>query len=180
MATPLDTTLLENFAPVFAFLFVFIVIFGILSYINFMGGNKGVAALIAIILAIMSLFSKTVIETVITMAPWFILFFIFIIFILITVMIFGAKETDIFSFLKNKEHGFVAGWITVILILIFFGSFFSVISKHKAEQNETITSIEDVAPKDSFLWVIFHPKVLGAIITLLVGLFAIQKLASKT
>jgi len=179
MATPLDAGLLENFASLFAFLFVFVIVFGILSYVKFMGDNKGVSAIIALILAIISLFSETVVKTVVKMAPWFVLFFIFIVFVLLSFMIFGAKEDDIFSFFKNKNYSFVGAWVLIVVLIIFFGSFFSVLGEERKGE-EPINSISDIYGQDTFIGTIFHPKVLGAIIVLLVGMFAIQKLASKS
>jgi len=176
MASPLDISVLQNFSPIFAFLFVFAVVFGVLSATKKF--NSGINALIAVLLGVMALFSGTVVDTITTMAPWFVLLFIFSIFLIIAFMVFGVKEGDITGVFKSKQFGFVNFWVIILVVVIFIGSFSSVIAKHRAESgNETISSIDDLVSQDSFWGKLFNIKVLGAIVVLLIGMFAIQKLS---
>ena len=103
MATPLDVGLLGNFQIIFPFLFIFSIVFGMLTYTKFLGDNKVVSALIAIVLSFMALFSDIVVETINTAAPWFVLLIVFIVFLMLAFMILGVKEGDFVGVLKNPE-----------------------------------------------------------------------------
>lgn len=183
MASPLDIGLLQSFGDLFPFLLVLVVIFGIMGYTKLFNDNKAIHAMIAVILAIMAMFSSVVKETIVVMAPWFILFFIFFIFIIIAFMIFGAKEADIFSVFKSKEYGYVNWWVITIVVVIFVGSLTSVISRQGGigKTNETIVKAgEAPSTQEQQFWkTIVHPKVLGIIFILLIAMFTIQKLAAK-
>lgn len=183
MATLLDLTALEHFSSIFSFLFVLVIVFGILSYSKFLGENKSIHALIALFLAIMTLFSDTVVQSINKMAPWFVLLFVFILFMLMAFKVFGTSDADIMGVLKDSQYAYIIWWIAAIGIIIAVGSLTSVVwggDQGMPVYNESSPD-SDVGSTggSAFFGTLFHPKVLGAVFVLLVAVFAIQKLTAS-
>ncbi len=187
MATPLDIGLLANFKIIFPFLFIFCIIFAVLTYTKLLGENKVLAATIAISMAFMSLLSDMVIETINIAAPWFVLMVIFMVFVLLGLMILGVKEADVVSVIKMDEYNYIIWWVVALTVIIMLGSLSHVLAKEKGGYppygpDANFTSAEDggIAPgQESDFWkTLFHPKVLGMIVIMLIGFFTITKLTS--
>ncbi len=179
MATPLDIGLLEKFSVIFPFLFVLVIVYAILQYGKFLGSNKGIHALIALFLAIMTLFSSAVTDTINLMAPWFILLFVFILFVIIAFKIFGTSDSDIMSVLKDPSYNYIIWWIVAIGLIIALGSLTSVV--WSAESGGMPTYNESSAEgmgANAFWNTIFHPKILGMAVILLIAVFTIQKMTA--
>lgn len=180
MATLLDLTALEHFSSLFSFLFVLVIVFGVLSYSKFLGENKTIHALIALFLAIITLFSETVVEAINKMAPWFVLLFVFILFMLMAVKIFGTTDADIMGVLKDSNYQYIILWVVAIGIIIAVGSLTSVVwggDQGLPVYNESSTDVGSTGG-DAFFGTLFHPKLLGVVFLLLVSLFTIQKLTA--
>lgn len=192
MATPLDVMKDSGlFDVVFPFIFIFAIVYGVLSYTKVFGEEKkGIYGAIAAVLAFMSLFSDVVIETINRSAPWFVLFIIFIVFVMIGFMVLGTKEADIMGVLKNPEYNFVNWWIVAIVLIIVVGSLSQVIAEKKGGYppygpGSNISEAADIADgelpqQESDFWkTLFHPKVLGFIAIMLIAYFTISKLTTK-
>ncbi|MBD3310820.1 hypothetical protein GF351_06400 [Candidatus Woesearchaeota archaeon] len=175
MATPLDIGLLQNFSIIFPFLLVVIVVFGILSYSKLFGENAVVHGVIAIVLGVMVLFSGIAVKTINRMAPWFVLVFIFFMFLMIAYMMFGTSQAEVASWITSPGGFYL---ILTVVLIIGIGSLASVYF----EQEESLPGDDaEAGEAESDFWnTIFHPKVLGMALILLIGLFTIQKLASVT
>ncbi len=173
--------LLDKFSLIFPFLFVLVIVYAVLSYIKFMGDNKGVHALIALVLALMTLLAPTIRETINVAAPWFVLLFIFFIFAMLGFMIFGIKEGDIVSVMSSKEYKYISFWIMFLIVIIALGSLFHVTAGEGGLTQENIDEVHEgdaTGVGTSAFWsIIVHPKVLGMIVILLIGLFTIQRLS---
>tara|TARA_Y100000310_G_scaffold345831_1_gene470779 strand:+ start:2206 stop:2760 length:555 start_codon:yes stop_codon:yes gene_type:complete len=184
MATPLDTGLLNNFSIIFPFLLVFCITYAIFLKSQLFDENKGLAAIIALVLGILVLFFPIVRDSINVMAPWFVLLMFAVVFIIICFMIFGFGEGDIMETLRSKDFGYINTWVVGIGLLIVFGSITSVISDHggigESEGGYTVTIAEDGTQENSFWDTITHPKVLGAILILLIGSFTVSRLSLST
>lgn len=186
MATPLDIGLLANFKIIFPFLFVFCIVFAAFTYTKLLGDNKIIGATIAIVLAFMTLFSDMVVETINTAAPWFVLLIVFMVFLLLGLMILGVKEADVVSVMKMDEYSYIIWWVIALVVIIMLGSLSHVLAEKKGGYppygpgaNFTELEGEVVPGQESDFWqTLFHPKVLGMIIILLIGFFTISKLTS--
>jgi len=179
MATILDITALENFSLLFSFLFVLVIVFAVLSYSKFLGDNKGIHGLIALFIAIMTLFSDAVVETINTMAPWFVLFFVFILFMIMAFKVFGTTDSDIMGVLKNPEYGYIIWWVVAIGIIIGIGSLTSNVWGEGGAPvyNESSTDVGETGA-NAFWGTLFHPRVLGIVLIFLVAVFTIQKMTA--
>jgi len=187
MVTPLDIGLLKSFQIIFPFLFVFCVVYALLTYSKFLGENRALQAMIAVVLAFMSLFSDIVVETINTSAPWFVLLIIFMVFLILGFMIIGAREADIMAVIKNPEYSFISWWIIALVIIIVIGSLSHTIAERKGGYppyapgvNATLEEGEELAAQESAFWqTIFHPKILGLFVIMLIAFFTVSKLTSQ-
>ena len=180
MATPLDITVLKEFQGVFPFLLVLVLTYAILSQTDWFKGKQGWAALVSTIAALMTLFSSIAMKTINLMAPWFVLFIIFATLVILAYMALGVEKGTIVDVIKNDSFG-VGTWVIVIMLLIGLGSLFSVL-------NEEVGGLETLQGEDSsgsvegssgFWQTLFHPKVLGLVLVLLIAFFTIKYMTSN-
>ncbi|NQV08222.1 hypothetical protein HQ529_00030 [Candidatus Woesearchaeota archaeon] len=185
MATVLDIGLLESFSQLFTTLLVIFLVYGLLTYAKPFGDKKGLYSLIAFILGIMMLLVPSVSELLVTITPWFVIMFIFVIFILMVYGIFGAKEEDFLGALKSARGNQIVTWVIVISIIILLGGLGKVYFTGEEATTE-VTGEGTIQKGDvgevgtgAFWATIFHPKVLGLIMILLICVFTIMLLTSQ-
>lgn len=199
MATPLDIGLLQNVQVIFPFLLILVVTFAVLTKYMFKD-KTGIAALIAFALAVMSISSNIVIKTINLMSPWFVLLVIFSLMVLLSYQAFGISEDHILSILKSKDYGIdFSYWMIALILIITIGSLVSVLSEEQGgvpgpglsagesgsggygtEGTKLVTSINKTGGQEAaFFNTIFHPKVLGMAVVLLIGMFTMSRLMAK-
>ncbi|HLF55013.1 MAG TPA: hypothetical protein VI612_04805 [Candidatus Nanoarchaeia archaeon] len=180
MATPLDITALQHFTGIFPFLLVLILVYAILTRTPIFKERQGMAALIAVLAALMTLFSQIAIKTINMMAPWFVLFIIFGILMMLAYMSFGISEKTVMDVITGDNYGGAFSfWVLSIMLIIGLGSLFTVINEQKAIA-ELAGGEEKVDTGELGFWqTLFHPKVLGMIVVLLIAFFTIGKMASS-
>lgn len=188
MATPLDISLLKQFDLVFPFLLVFVMVYAGLSFMKAFKDNKALHAILALVLAFLTLFSPIAVRTISLMSPLFVVLMIFLIFLMMTFMVLGPSESDVMNVLKAKENQFVLWWIAAFVILIGFGSFFMALAESGGVPGYTgpggslevgaLAGADQGGQQAEFFRTLFHPKILGLIFIMLLGLFTINRLAS--
>jgi len=181
-ATLLDITALQQFQGIFPFLLVLVLIYAILARTDMFKEKQGIAALLAFICAIMTLFSRVAIKTINLMAPWFVLFVIFGVLLVLAYMAFGIDQETIFKTITGDEFGGVFGfWVLAIMLIIGLGSLFSVINEEApltGLQGDNVTAAQ-MSQEGGFWQTLFHPKILGMILILLIAFFTISRLTSS-
>lgn len=168
MATFLDVTGLQYFSNLFAFLFVWLIVYALLAYSRVLGNNHLIHILIGLIIGLFALFSPTVTGAIIVIAPWFALIFVFAMFISIAGNMFGA--TDI-----GGSPAFKGIVLSLVLVILVVGVLIYV--------REQISVPEEINEKSDFSKitnVLFHPKFIGMVFILIVAVFTVGLLASKT
>jgi len=179
MATPLDVGILQNFDVVFPMVFTFVMVYGVLTKVKLFE-NQALNAFIAVCLAFMTVVSDIAIKTINRSAPWMVLLMFLIIFMMLAFMTFGVKEDTITGVVKSGAYSVVQNLVIAFVLIIFFGSLFSVISEEKGFQALTEGG-EDVSDEQQeFFQVLFHPKVLGFSVIMLIMVFAVMRLAGPT
>lgn len=167
MATFLDVTGLQHFSNIFAFIFVWLIVYAILSYTKALGGNNLINILIGFILGLFTLFSPTVTGAIISMAPWFAIIFVFFILITVASNMFGATDMGNTPVLKGLLMTLVIG-ILVVGFLIYV--------RDSADVPDEIDEDSDLSKATN---VIFHPKMIAIVFIMVVAIFTIGLLASK-
>ena len=181
-----DIGLFEHFAIIFPFLLVWTVTFAVLSMTKRYGDNKNLNSIIALALAFLFILSKDAVAMLNFASPWFVIFFIFLIFIVLAFKIMGATDADIEGVMHTKQGQQVITWLIVLSVVIILISFSNVIGQRLLgeqfdENNETVVyEGGGVASEDhetSVVQTIFHPKVIGMVILLLIGAFTVKQLS---
>jgi hypothetical protein len=188
MATFLDISILGNFIGIFTFLLVFVIVYGMLELFNMFGsGHKGLHAIIALAVAFIVIFSKGVVAVIQTFTPWFTILILVIFFILFAVRMFGATDKDIRDELTSGTT--ITTWIiifTVVILLFSLGAGFGQDSLIQGQGGGTTTQVNSsvnttlepgsTASTTNFnqnLYnTLFHPKVLGLILIMLLAVIA--------
>ncbi len=179
MATLLDAGLLEKFSIVFAFLFVLVVLYGILTATNLFKGNHAIQAFIALLASIFMLLMPKLNQVILLMVPWMTLIFIFMLFIFLAFKMFGATDHDFMSVLSaNRGLFWTVFWVFTIIFLWSIADVYW--TPAKAEQSGEQAILQATTFSERFGAVFFHPTVFGTIVVLLIGLFAVSILASET
>lgn len=201
MATLLDVGLFGYFGVIFPVLLVFLLVFAVLTKTKFFGDNKGVYALIAFAISMMMLFTPGVLSVINVMAPWFVFIFIFCIMILLALMVMGVSPDAIQNYMSGDwetVHWFILAFAIIIAIgslaTVYGGS---LLPYTDAEGNPVDGDLADseVSADDGGTTgkttstgdfnknvgrVLFHPKVVGMVLILLIGSFTIRMMAHKT
>ncbi len=178
MATFLDLGLLDSFNVVFTVLFIFTLIYALLESSKFLTDSKGIHAIIAIALAFLSLASKGMIQIITTLSPIFVVIFIFILLLLMVYKIFGMEDSWIKNVIQDENDATLRYFLLIVLLVIFVSVIASVYSGELlsyTSSNTTGTS----AVTTNIGATIFHPKVLGLIFVMLIGVFTIQFMTKK-
>ena len=186
MATVLDIGLLDKFSFIFTMLLVVVLVYGILEYTKIFGDRQGLHILVAFLVGILLLLVPAVNEVIATITPWFVLLFIFILLMIIAYKILGATDADIRSVIAGKNKSALY-WIMIFSVIILLGGLGKVFftggeNAVGVTVNETeVTTEGDVSGTgtEAFFATLFHPKVLGLIFLLLIGVFTITSLTSK-
>jgi hypothetical protein len=184
MATPLDIGLLQKFDVIFPFLFVLVIVYALLARTEWMKEKQGMAFLVAFVLAVMTLFSSIAVKTINRMAPWFVLLVIFIVILLLAYQSLGIKEESILNIVTGKTYGgTISYWVLALVLIITIGSLTSVVSEEKQfttlSAGENATQIAAQGEQVGFWATLFHPKVLGLALILMIAMFTINKLSAS-
>jgi hypothetical protein len=108
---------------------------------------------------------------------------IFLVLLLLVFMVFGAKESDIFEYMKSNV---IVGWVLLgIIVAILVFAIGSAVGQGLAEKTTAGTELPaeegSVATgnfEQDFWATIFHPKVLGMLILFGIAIFAVFLLSN--
>ncbi len=183
----LDTGILSYFSIIFTFLMVFVILYGLLSLTKPFGENKnGLYAIIAFAFAILSISSQSILHLITFITPWFFMLIFIGFFILFILMIFGLKADQIKAGMSSELRTWVI-ILTVVILIFGIGATFGqqALEEGRGEPGGTDPSV--VEPGDgtelngdtdtddfvtNVMNAIFNPQVLGLIVVMLVGAFA--------
>lgn len=193
MATTfIDVSLLTGTQFIFSFVLVWIIVYVVLGITKIFESQKHLQGLLAVFIALLTLTSPKVLAVVSLIVPWFAIMFVFITLVMLGIMIFGVKMDDITKYIMDKENP-IQNFVIIIAVIILLGGvgavFFS--GTPSANQGTTVlqtntgtqtvitssgtTTTGDVGGvgAGALLATLFHPKLLGAIFVLLLGLFTV-------
>ncbi|PIN81528.1 hypothetical protein COV11_01845 [Candidatus Woesearchaeota archaeon CG10_big_fil_rev_8_21_14_0_10_30_7] len=189
MATILDFGLLKPFEAIFPFLFLMVFLYAVLTRFETFKDKPAFSAIIAFVLSIMSMMSPILVRTISLMAPWFVLLIIFMVMLLLAYQAFGIKEGTIIDLVKSDSYGETFTWTIIIVVgLIFVGSLTTAFSEQQGFQQlqkgelAPVPSdfVEPGSEKEDFFKTVFHPKVLGLIVLMLLALVTVQRLTAES
>lgn len=167
MATFLDISGLQNFSTIFVFIFVWLVVYATLSYSKVLGDNKGIHIILGLVIGLLVLFSPIAIGLIEYIAPWFAVVFIFVIFVSMALKLFGATGMESLGSLRTITF-------VVIIIILVVGAL-SYVRQQVTVPGDNETSIDYTKTST----ILFHPKVLGIIVIMMISVFTIVLMAGK-
>lgn len=184
MATVLDLGLIQTFDVIFPVLLVFALVFAVLQKTKVVGESVGINSVIAVVIAFMVLLSDTLVQMINFMVPWFVVVIIFFILLILVFQIFGAKEADLASAVKDKAVYWTIIGIGIVILLAAFGNVLGQSFTEQAFQagggNVTAsdgTGVASTSFEGSVTATLFHPKVLGMVIMFAIAIFAVAFLS---
>ncbi|HLC54781.1 MAG TPA: hypothetical protein VJK07_04125 [Candidatus Nanoarchaeia archaeon] len=151
-----DVSAITYFAPIAAFLIVFLVAFAILHKSGLLGDSRWLNLFVSLVLAALFISVASLRLYVQTIAPWFGALLISLFFILVLMGFIGGAD---------KTHGFLRVFFLVVAILIFLISGVVVFSDTLAPWLPG-TSESFGNPVSSWL---YSPQVIGAVILIVIA-----------
>ena len=179
MATILDVNLLQSFDFVFVILLVWTASFAILHKTKMLGENTAINSTVATAIALLFLLSRTAIDVVNFMIPWFAVAIIFLFLMILIFMMFGASGEDVINTLKNKDS---IQWVLIgIGLLIIIAAFGNVLGqKFLVEGSPSVSGTNATVAGSDFEQnvqaTLFHPKIIGLLTLFGVLIFAVALL----
>jgi FtsH-binding integral membrane protein len=107
-----DVSGLSYFMPIFGFLFVFVIVYALLSKTKLLGESMFINLLISFIIAVIFATISSAQEYVEAVTPWFVVLIIALFFILILIGLSQQKINDI------MKPGFV--WVFIVALILVF------------------------------------------------------------
>ncbi len=170
MATILDVGVLNHFVPIFVFILVFVIFYAVLLKTNILGENKGLLALASFVVAFLFLVTRTASEFVQLVTPWFVVLIIVAMCFLLIFMFLGVKPESIASAISQES----TVWMIMIFLLVLLGiALTKVLGPSIAAITQSGESTE-AGFIGSVGTIMFHPKILGAVLILLIASYAIR------
>ncbi len=191
MATFLDVGILQYFDVVFAFIFVFAIVFALLQKTKIIGDSVGVNAMIAIATSFIMAMSRTVIQMITFMIPWFVIAIIFFVLLLLIFQVFGAKETDFASAVKDRVMRNALIGVGLVILLASFGVVFGQGFTEQAfdggeatvDAGSTVDGDSGSSATSSFQGniraILANSQVLGMVVLFGIAIFAVALLTGK-
>ncbi len=191
----LDTGVLAYFSIIFTFLLIFVILYGLLTLAKPFGNNKnGLYAIIAFAFAILSISSGSILNLVTFVTPWFFMLIFISFFVLFVLMIFGLKADQIKAGMSSELRTWVI-ILTVVILIFGIGATFGQQTLEEGRggtgnnepRDPVVTPDPDDPPStatDDFatnvMNALFNPQVLGLVVVMLVGAFAMFLLTKTT
>jgi uncharacterized membrane protein HdeD (DUF308 family) len=120
MATPLDTGLLNFLLPVFIFVLIYAILFGVLKKSEIFGDNNSTNAIIAAVVALLFAITPGAMDFVSIIAPWFMVMLI-IIFVFMLLFMFMGVKLETFTQIASSEASIRWTIIIIGIIVIIIG-----------------------------------------------------------
>lgn len=163
MATFLDVTSLEHFSSIFVFIFVILVVYATLVWTKLLGDNHFINIVVGVVIGFFVLISPLATRAVATIVPLSGVYFIMLVVTEMSIRMMGIEP-----FKTVKTVFFIIGiLIPLILIGIQLRESANVPSETQKDLSKTIN-------------LVFHPTFMGMVLILVISVFTIALLTSKS
>ncbi|MBU1204024.1 MAG: hypothetical protein KKG60_03080 [Nanoarchaeota archaeon] len=181
MASMLDVGLLQFFSPVFLFIFVFAIAYAVLDKFDVFK-TGWVKTVISLCMGVLFLFSKDAILFVNFITPWFIVFVVIVMFFIALFLFMGVKKDVMVATVQNQNVYWPVLIILFVLLTIsivhVFGEKSSPYEPGEIPDAGEVTPSGEVKTRESEgMRALISPKLLGAIILLIIMTIAIATLS---
>ena len=174
MATFLDIGLTQYFGVIFAFLFVFTIVYAILQYSKLLGDNKGIHSIIALTIAFFTMLSDKMSKIITDLSPIFVVMMVFILLLLMVYKMFGMEEKWITELIQGGDNS-LRYFILVLAFVVLLGVIANVYGSELLQYTTTDTG----SVTQNIGATLFNPKILGFGLVMLIAVFSIMMLAKS-
>ena len=172
MATVLDISgILAYFLPIFSFLLIFGILYGILEKTQLLGKNKFVSLMASFVIAMVFLITPEASDLIRIATPWFVLLIVFIVLAMMVFLFMGVKPDSVEAFVK--QPGMV--WFILIVLFLIGGAAMTQVFGEQVKQITQPTNSTDSGDITQVVGkIVFHPKILGAVLLLVIASQAVR------
>ena len=177
MASPLDLGILNLFDFIFPVLLVWAFVFALLQKTEVIGKSMGINAIIASAASLTILLSRTAIELINFIIPWFAIAIIFFVVMGLLFMIMGAKDITAY---KQTNIQWILVAVGILILVAGFGKVLGQSLLEQSAQTEVTDGEESVAGSDfqqNIYATLFHPKILGLLVVFAIVVFTVALLS---
>ncbi|MFA4887475.1 MAG: hypothetical protein WC595_04635 [Candidatus Nanoarchaeia archaeon] len=186
MATPslLDVGILSFFLPIFVFIFIFTILLALLEKSEILGkGQKLLNVAAAFSVAAISIFAGKLTSLVSVVIPWIVFIFVLLLLIFVIFGFFGVKDKDIWDLFGETTVFVVILVIVLVGITIVFETTLTPYSGGSGGDGTSVSLDGTVAagnnPQTETLKTLTHPRLLGALFTLIIAASTVSFLTRK-
>ena len=180
MATFLDIGLLEYFNIIIYLVFIFVLLYAILTITKVLGENKSLNAMLALALSFILALSESTRDLIKFVTPTFFVFIFFVFFAILIYKFMGASDKDVLSIMGTQSgtRSFIL-IIVLIIILTSLGKIFFTDPVTSDVNETTAANASSVGTRgeSALTATLTHPKVLGLVLILLIGAYAMYYLS---
>ncbi len=173
MATVLDAGLLSFLMPLFVFIFVFVVLYALLTKTNMFGEKQTALNFLAsICIAAVAVFAGNLVKLFGVVVPWIVFLIVILVLIFGLYKMFGVEDKEIWPTIGGHTTVYI-----IILIIILVGlslTFEAEVSPFPGEEAAGESGL-----RNRVISTIVHPRLLGALFILIVAAFTVKLLVDK-
>jgi len=193
MAIPLGQNLITSFSPIFIFIFVFAIIFGVLQASKIFKEAKNLYGIIAFILAILAIVNSDFVKMLTMILPWIAMMVIFFFLMFFILMFLGMDNNLILQVMGGPTKASTFWWVFGAVIFLVVWSLGSIMGQRYLEsgtglvgddnstlqdyQNNVDSSERATTATNNFQGnltnILFHPAVLGMALILIIAMMAL-------
>ncbi len=174
MVSPLDLGLLQLFDFIFPVLLVWAFVFALLQKTEVVGKSMGINAIIASATSLTILLSRTAIDLINFIIPWFAIAIIFFVLMVLLFMVMGAKDVTAY---KQTNVQWILIAVGILIVVAGFGKVLGQsVLEQSAQTGDVVEGQEAVAGSDfqqNIYATLFHPKVLGLLVVFAIVVFTV-------
>ena len=188
MATPslLDVGILSFFLPIFVFIFIFTILLALLEKSEILGkGQKLLNVAAAFSVAAISIFAGKLTSLVSVVIPWIVFIFVLLLLIFVIFGFFGVQNKDIWDLFGETSVFVIILIIVLVGITIVFETTLTPYSGASGTEGVVSGSSNEVSatlgnnPQTETLKTLTHPRLLGALFTLIIAASTVSFLTRK-
>jgi len=178
MATPLDLGILQLFDFIFPVLLVWAFLFALLQKTEVVGKSIGINAIIASAVSLTVLLSRTVIDLINFIIPWFAIAIIFFVLMILLFMIMGAKDIQAY---KQTNIQWILVAVGILIVVAGFGKVLGQSLLEQSAQTENVAEGQEAVAgadfQENIYATLFHPKILGLLVVFAIVVFTVALLS---
>src|SRR3989344_3721754 len=178
MASLIDLGIFQLFDFIFPVLLVWAFVFALLQKTEVIGKSIGINAIIASVASLTVLLSRTVIDLINFIIPWFAIAIIFFVLMILLFMVMGAKDIQAY---KQTNIQWILVAVGILIVVAGFGKVLGQSLLEQSAQTENVAEGQEAVAgadfQENIYATLFHPKILGLLVVVAIVVFTVALLS---